>query len=175
MKPLSIIVPAWKCQQWLEPCLASLAGQTYFQAGGRYEILLGIDACQRTRAAAWQLRSALPALKIYWFKHHSGPYLIRNTLAAQAMYHRRLFFDADDVARPELVQVALGYDRELMYFHQKYMGKRHEWRTWGQFFIQRHVWEALGGFYPGAAMRITNSGSGPGGPATRILLSHRRP
>ena len=150
MRALSIIMPAWRAEDYLAAVLSSLAEQTAFKSGAvTPEVLLGVDGCDLTRRRALELAGAFPKLnlQIYWFPTNHGPYLVRNTLCGVARHDWLLFFDADDTAAPEMVALAAGYARPVMVMVQQYPGRRMK-RTWGQVFISREVWRAVGGFFP---------------------------
>lgn len=147
---LSVIMPAWRVEDYLADALDSLAQQTAFQSGAvACEVLLGIDGCAGTRKRALALAGNYPGLnlRLYWFPQNHGPYVVRNTLSGLARHEWRLFFDADDTADPEMVALAAGYAQPVMVMVQQYPGRRVK-RTWGQAFISRKVWAAVGGFFP---------------------------
>lgn len=150
MNRLSIIMPAWRAEDYLVAALQSLADQAAFVRREVIpELLLGVDGCDITRARAADLLGAWPRLnlRVYWFPENHGPYVVRNTLCARARYDWRLFFDADDTADPDMVTLAASYAQPVMVMVQQYPGRRAK-RTWGQAFISRAVWKAVGGFFP---------------------------
>jgi len=147
---LSVIMPAWRAENYLAAALDSLSEQTAFKSGSvACEVLLGVDGCDLTRRRALELAGVFPRLnlQIYWFPDNHGPYLVRNTLCGAARHDWLLFFDADDTAAPEMVALAAAYARPVMVMVQQYPGRRMK-RTWGQAFISREVWAAVGGFFP---------------------------
>ena len=93
---VSVIIPAYRAEKYIEECLDSIAMQSLCQ-DNEYEILLGIDACQSTAYIVQAIRSCYKNLKVYWFPQNVRPYLIRNTLAYRAQYEHLIFFDADDI------------------------------------------------------------------------------
>jgi glycosyltransferase involved in cell wall biosynthesis len=149
MRALSVIMPAWRAEDYLADALDSLSKQTAFRSGAvACEVMLGVDGCDFTRQRALELAGAFPRLnlKICWFPENHGPYLVRNSLCGAARYNWLLFFDADDTADPEMVALAAGYARPVMVMIQQYPGGRMK-RTWGQVFISREVWSVVGGFF----------------------------
>lgn len=149
---ISIIIPAWKADGYLRECLDSLQGQTYFADGETYEILLGIDGCKATRKQALKIAKHYEELKIYWFSQNYGPYLVKNSLAALAKHERLLFFDADDIAQPDMVACLVQHDQgdkgAAVYMLGMDMSSGETKQTCGVFLIRRKNFLALGGFMP---------------------------
>jgi len=104
----TIIIPAYKAQDFLDECLRSIKNQTLFNNNNnnvKYEILLGIDACDLTLKKATEIKDSYKNLKIYYFKNNYGPYIIRNTLLQMASYPLILFFDSDDHMKENMMSV----------------------------------------------------------------------
>ncbi len=89
---ISVIIPAWKAQDFIERCLASIQKQTVKPS----EILIGIDACMPTLEKCREIAKKNKKIKLYYFFEHSGCYRIRNTLAMLAKGELLVLFDADD-------------------------------------------------------------------------------
>jgi glycosyltransferase involved in cell wall biosynthesis len=149
---VSIIIPAWKSAGFLRECIDSLAAQTHLLSGAKYEILLGIDACKSTRKQALKIARNYEHLAVYWFEQNNGPYLVKNTLAELAQYDRLLFFDADDVAIPEMLEQLLKFDLNqepaAVYMYGQTLGADEVKRTCGVFLIRRANFLDMGGFMP---------------------------
>ncbi len=90
---ISVIITAHKAEAFLSDCVDSLLCQN------PHEILIGIDDCPSTYAAARQLSNNI---KLFYFEK-SGTYKIRNTLSEIATGTHILFFDADDIARTDML------------------------------------------------------------------------
>ncbi len=91
---LSVIIPAYKADRYIEKCLNSILSQDDMVE----EILVGVDNCKDTLNKLNRL--GLPSkVKVFWFKR-SYPYVIRNTLAKKAKSSNLFFFDADDWLLP---------------------------------------------------------------------------
>ncbi len=149
---ISIIIPAWKAAGFLQDCLDSLEGQTHFAGGVGYEILLGIDGCKSTRKMALKIAKNYPNLQIYWFENNYGPYVVKNSLAALAKHERLLFFDADDIAEPEMVECLLKHDQRsegaAVYMLGQDMQSVETKQTCGVFLMRRKDFLRIGGFMP---------------------------
>jgi glycosyltransferase involved in cell wall biosynthesis len=99
----SIIIPAWHVEGFIKECLDSIVKQRY-PKDAKYEILLGIDNCEKTLAAVKAIKSNYAGLKVFWFKQNVGPYIVRNTLSFQALHNVLVFFDADDIMYDKYIE-----------------------------------------------------------------------
>lgn len=82
---ISAIIPAFQESAYIKQCLDSLHVD---------EVLVGIDGCEDTLDTLQHIE--LPEnVRVFWMEH-SGPYVVRNTLAEIASGDALLFFDADD-------------------------------------------------------------------------------
>lgn len=95
----SVIIPAFKANHFLDQCLNSIMTSI---KGYNVEIIVGIDACQET--LGWFEKKQFKNLNIYWFENNVGPYIIKNTLVDFAKSDNILFFDADDVMAPSMIE-----------------------------------------------------------------------
>lgn len=100
---ISVIIPAFRADRFIGECLASITGQYDGD-----EILVGVDGCPATSAAARALMPAYPHLRVFDFPKNNGPYVVRNTLAYAARGSLLIFFDADDVMLPGFVAWTAG-------------------------------------------------------------------
>lgn len=92
MDGYSIIIPTYDNVEFIEECLQSI--KTAF-ARYKYEILLGIDDCERTMSRIDMLRKY--TTRIYKSKENVGPYVIKNSLSQIAEGSHLVFFDSDDI------------------------------------------------------------------------------
>jgi len=96
-KSISIIISAFKSQNFIEDCLDSIQNQTYFKNFEKFEILLAVDGCIDTLNKIKEISHKYKNLKLYWNEENSGPYLMFNTLAQKSKYEIISFFGADDI------------------------------------------------------------------------------
>lgn len=98
---ISIIVTAYNNTLYIKEALDSIIESC---EDIEYELLIGIDTCQKTLEYVKSIRNKLTTnTKIFFFTKKPGTYVIRNTLASISKYDKLLFFDSDDVMRNELV------------------------------------------------------------------------
>ncbi|MCF7910863.1 glycosyltransferase family 2 protein [Candidatus Pacearchaeota archaeon] len=113
---LSIIIPAWKADKWINECLKSIYNQTWIKNNfnnSNWEILIGIDCCDQTKYVIENNKN----LKVFFFKEHSGPYIIRNTLAyKEAKYSNLLYFDSDDIMENDLLDACFKLNKIFITF-----------------------------------------------------------
>lgn len=94
---LSVIITAYKSQDFIEECLDSIQNQSYFKYNDNYEILVGIDACESTLKKVNEIRKKYRNLKVFYASENGGTYRMRNSLWIRAKYENLLFFDSDDI------------------------------------------------------------------------------
>lgn len=97
MEGISVLITAYKADKFILDCVKSLR----FSTGNfDYEILIAVDGCNDTL----EVVKDLAGIGVYYSNQNVGTYKLRNSLATKAKYNNLLFFDADDMARPELLQ-----------------------------------------------------------------------
>lgn len=101
---ISIIIPAYKAENFIEKCLDSIAAQTFFIKNPDYEILIGIDACIISLHKVSSLNYKYNNLRIFYFNENIGPYIIKNTLVDYTKYNGILFFDVDDIMKKDMIE-----------------------------------------------------------------------
>lgn len=152
-KEVSIIIPAYKADSFIEECLDSIRSQNNL-LNYKYEILVGIDACDKTKNKLLEIRDAYKFIKIFWFPTNVGGYIVRNTLAYNANYCNFIFFDADDIMSSILIDNVLEYLNEypvvrFMYSNfgeGSWVGRKAPCTASGVFGIRANVFKSLGGF-----------------------------
>ena len=97
MEGVSILIPAYKSEAFIEDCIYSLIHQKHTCD---YEILIGVDGCEETLSVV----KNIPNVGVYYSKENIGVFPMRNSLAKKAKFDNLLFFDSDDIAQPELLQ-----------------------------------------------------------------------
>jgi glycosyltransferase involved in cell wall biosynthesis len=111
-EPISIIIPAYKTQAFIQECLDSFESQTYFQDFNNYEILLGIDGSEEMLDTINSIRSRYHNLSVYLMRTNYGAYITINTLLDIAKYKWALCFGSDDIALPFMVETIMAQKEE---------------------------------------------------------------
>ena len=91
---LSIVIPTYDVPLYLKECIESVKNQ---KTNFPIEILIGVDNCKNTLSYIKENKELFKKLRIFYFKNHSGPFVIKNTLTKVAKFENVLFFDSDDV------------------------------------------------------------------------------
>lgn len=145
-KGLSIIIPAWKALKWINNCLQSIYNNSWIKTNSNWEILIGIDCCLETKYAINFNENFTQNLKLFFFTEHSGPYIIRNTLAyKEAKYPNLLFFDSDDTMEFDLIMSCFVSNKSFITF-QYGKSKNGFLTSCGSSFVKKHLLFKYGGY-----------------------------
>lgn len=152
---ISIIIPAYEVENFIEECLDSIQEQTYFKNNDKYEILLGIDECQDTFNKIKNINKKYPNLKTYVMDENSGPYIVKNTLIEFCKYDKILFFDADDVMCLDMIEKIINYNEDIIRFKfynfhntiKKFTKSKFDFAH-GVFLANKRIFSTTKGFMP---------------------------
>ncbi|MEC7468603.1 MAG: glycosyltransferase family A protein, partial [Pseudomonadota bacterium] len=104
---LSVIVPAFKLEQYIEPCLRSVLEQT---VNFDYEVIVCDDASTDNTAAVIQrLENAFPHLRAIYKTQNGGLANNMKTLLSSAQGEYIAYLDGDDIALPGKLQKQVDY------------------------------------------------------------------
>lgn len=113
---VSVVVPVYKVERWLDRCMASIVGQTY----GNLEIILVDDGSpdgSPAKCDAWAERDARVTVL---HRANAGVSAARNAGMDAAHGDYLCFVDSDDVIEPNLVATALdaaqSHDAQIVFF-----------------------------------------------------------
>jgi len=107
--PFSIIITAYKTQNFIEECLDSIENQTYFKDNDKFEVLVGVDNCYETLYKLSQIKDKYRNLHIYMMEENKGTYIATNTLIDLVKYENVIRFDSDDIMKESLVKELTNY------------------------------------------------------------------
>ena len=94
---ISICITAYNSQDFIEECLDSVAEQTWFKTHDNWEIIVGIDGCERTLLKMKEIMHKYKNLRVLMMDSNKGTYVTSNTIIKEAKYEWILRFDSDDV------------------------------------------------------------------------------
>jgi hypothetical protein len=97
---VSIIIPAFRAENYIEECLNSIVSQN---VNVPTEILVGVDNCKPTLDKLIEIGKNYPNLKIFSSSENIGPYTMRNNLVKHSSNPILIFFDADDIMHHNLM------------------------------------------------------------------------
>lgn len=152
---ISIVIPSYNNVAYLKECLDSIINQDYFKNNTEWEILLGIDHCDKTLA---YIKSSPymnnPNLKIYYMDSNLGPYVVMNTMCGIVKYDNIIFFGSDDIANPDMISIIMreSKDTEIIRFRFKNFGDTNSCNddelSMGAIRITKVLFDKTGGFRP---------------------------
>lgn len=152
---VSILITAYNAQDYIEETLDSILHQNGLNIIN-YEIIVGVDACNKTLQKLESIKHKYKNLKILMMDKNVGTYITRNTLVTEAKYDNLLFFDSDDIMYTNLLEEVFKYitNNEVVYFHcdNFYVDtmkiERQKWFSTGVFLIKKGTFNKFGGFLP---------------------------
>lgn len=150
---VSIIIPAFKADAFINECIDSIEKQ---KVSFDFEILIGIDGCDKTLEHLKKNAYGNENLRIFYFQPGQGPYIIKNSLMDECKYEHVLFFDADDIMLPETLSIFnnLIQKHDLVklpyqdFYHRKPVHKGERIKDDATFGVRKSKFEKMNGFYP---------------------------
>lgn len=146
MEGISVLITAFKAESFIEDCVYSLMHQ---ETSFPYEIIIGIDECPDTLEVA----KNLPNISVYYNENNVGTFVMRNTLVKKAKFDNLVFFDSDDIAKDNLLQVMFDSLQQTdlarcNFYNFKSFGNyiRCTVPAFGVFGIRKNVFLSLNGF-----------------------------
>lgn len=100
---ISIVTPNYNCEQWLAPCLDSVANQTAGQDDLEM-IIVDDGSTDSSREVIEGYRDKIPGLQTIWHEHVGKPSTLRNIALDKALGSHVLFLDSDDYLGLEAVE-----------------------------------------------------------------------
>lgn len=150
---ISIIIPAYKTQDYIEECLDSIVSQEYLK-NCEYEIIVGVDACEATYNKIMSIRHKYEKLVVVKMEKNYGLFITLNTLLSLSKYENIIKFDSDDIMLPSLIQDVMSVDADLVRFSfYFYYGNTTNLRAFhaqanGVYLVKKHVYDVFGGYMP---------------------------
>ena len=153
-RSISIIISAYKAQEFIEECLDSIEKQTYFKDFNDYEILLGFDGCKDTLNKVMSIKDKYKNLRLFWFEENNGPYLVFNTLISKSKYDILVTFGADDIMYDFFIEKNINMltnnriiRTKCSNFKHPYKNKiTHIYNVDGVVFFNKHEFNYINGF-----------------------------
>lgn len=100
---ISIIVPTYNNIEYIDECLDSIVKSS---KDYDYEILVGIDHCEKTLSYV-KGKEFYGNIRFFYFEKNVGPYVIKNTLSKLSNCDILLFFDSDDIMCKTMVETII--------------------------------------------------------------------
>lgn len=154
---ISIIITAYNTEKYIEECLDSIVRQSWFIDNNEWEILVGIDHCEKTLKKMKSIMGNYKNLRVFYMAENVGTYITSNTLISKTKYARVLRFDSDDVMKDCMVEqmmnaMSLVKNCKLVQCYYENMpkkeGKRNTNWAHGVFMCKKQLFADYGGFMP---------------------------
>lgn len=153
---ISICLSAWQTQDYIEECLDSIEAQTYFRGFNDYEVLLGIDGCEKTLEKVESIQYKYRNLRVFMMEKNVGTYITTNTVMSLAKYDWVLRFDSDDVMMPNMIERLMNgkKDADFVRFNMKnfsdggFSASNGVAQAEGQMCFKKKIFDTYGGYQP---------------------------
>lgn len=147
---IQIITTAFNTEKYIEYFLDSISNN--------YEILLGIDNCEKTLKKVKSIWDKYSNLKVFFSEKNVGTYILRNTLIKNSNASNLLFIDSDDAFINDGVEYLEKnhINKEIVVYPFQYMDQHNNIKNKsplhvyakGSFFCKNEIFKKLGGFKP---------------------------
>ena len=154
---ITIIITAYHTEKYIEECLDSIANQTWFKNNEEWEILVGIDHCEKTLEKVKSIMDKYKNIRVFYMMENVGTYITSNTLISKARYARILRFDSDDIMKDYMVErmmdamCTVNKCKLVQCYYEnfpKQEGKRGIDKAHGVFLCKKQVFAKYGAFMP---------------------------
>ena len=149
---VSVCITAYKAQDYIKECLDSVVQQTWFKDNDNFEIIVGIDGCEKTFEYMKTIMHNYKNLKVWMMDSNKGTYITSNTIMSRAKYENVFRFDSDDIMCNNLVETVMKEkgNSVLVRYHLKDFGdeKNEVAVAHGTIYIKKSVFLKYGGFRP---------------------------
>lgn len=133
---ITIIIPAYNADKYIEECLDSIQNQTYFNYNKDYQIIIAVDGCKKTLNKIKSIAHKYYNLEVYMLRKNSGTYIALNSVLHHIKNDLFIVFGADDTMFSNMISTIMQIGAPLMVRHD------------GVIFCQTKHLNALGGFSP---------------------------
>ena len=151
MNGVSVCITAYNAQDYIEECLCSVASQTWFKTHDNWEIIVGIDGCDKTLQKVKSIMNEFKNLRVMMMDSNKGTYITSNTIMSNAKYSNLFRFDSDDIMLPNLVETIMNKKEDCPFVRYKFRNFGKDQKTgvaWGTIYISKDVFDKYGGYMP---------------------------
>lgn len=146
---VSICISAWNTQDYIEECLDSVERQTWFKTHNNWEVIVGIDGCEKTLKKVKEIMSKYRNLKVFMMDSNKGAYVTCNTIMKEARYEWLLRFDSDDIMHPNMVETIMAEKDDAKFVRWKMQNfglETNVKNTCGQQLLHKSVFSKFNGY-----------------------------
>jgi len=148
---VSVCISAYQTQDYIEECLDSVEAQTWFKSHSNWEVLLGIDGCEKTLEKVRSIMHKYRNLRVFMMDENVGTYVTCNTIMKEAKYKWLLRFDSDDVMPKDMIEKF--YNKQqgkqidvFRVFYHNFGKKNNQGIACGVHFVRHEIWNEYGGY-----------------------------
>ena len=145
---VSICIAAYDVCEFIKESLDSVVSQTWFKTHDNWEIIVGIDGCEKTLEYLKPIMHNYKNLKVLMMDSNKGTYVTTNTLMKNASYENIFRFDADDIMFPDLVETVMNKKEDASIVRYGYVNENSNGIHKGAIFIKKSIFLKYGGFRP---------------------------
>lgn len=151
MEGVSVCITAYNAQEYIKECLDSVISQSWFKTHSNWEIIVGVDGCEKTLNYLKTIMHLYKNLRVFMMDSNKGTYITSNTIISNATYENIFRFDSDDIMCSNLIETVLAKKSNCQYvrYHLKNFGNDTSvGKAWGTIYITKTLFNKYGGFKP---------------------------
>lgn len=148
---VSVCITAYNADKYIKECLDSVVSQTWFMNHTDWEIIVGVDGCEKTLNYIKTIMHNYKNLRVFMMDSNKGTYVTSNTIMSNATYNNLFRFDSDDIMRPNLVETIMNKKNNhqyVRYYLQNFGDNTISGIAWGTIYITKEMFLKYGGFRP---------------------------
>lgn len=148
---ISICITAYHVEKYIKDCLDSVVNQTWFKTHNDWEIIVGVDGCEKTLSQLKTIMHNYKNLRVFMMDSNNGTYITSNTIMSNATYENIFRFDGDDIMYPELVEKIMAMKGPcscVRYLMKNFGGNTNVGTAHGTMYIKKSIFLKYGGFRP---------------------------
>ena len=148
MEGVSICITAYDACDYIKESLDSVISQTWFKTHDNWEIIVGVDGCEKTLEYLKTIMHNYKNLKVWMMDSNQGTYVTSNTIMVNSTYDNLFRFDADDIMFPDLVETVMNQNSDCSFMRYGYINEELKGIHKGAIYIKKPVFLKYGGFKP---------------------------
>ena len=151
MEGVSVCITAYNAQDYIKECLDSVVAQSWFKTHNNWEIIIGVDGCEKTLNYLKSIMHLYKNLRVFMMDSNKGTYITSNTIISNATYEHIFRFDSDDIMCSNLIETVLnkkGNCQYARYYLKNFGNDTSTGVAWGTIYITKSLFTKYGGFKP---------------------------
>jgi len=148
---VSVCITAYNSDKYIKECLDSVVSQTWFKNHTDWEIIVGVDGCEKTLNYLKTIMHNYKNLRVFMMDSNKGTYVTSNTIMSNSTYNNLFRFDSDDIMRPNLVETIMNKKNSykyVLYYCKNFGSDTKSNIAAGTIYITKEMFLKYGGFRP---------------------------